>query len=83
MGLDVPLGLEVPLGLDVPLGLFGLAFLDALFGTRRNQQSREMEDTVMDSGSTYLSLWVRLNKRLTLLGRFLELSTASKFVAGL
>jgi hypothetical protein len=79
LGLEVPLGLDVPLGLEVPSGLD----LDALWVTRRNKQPREMEDTVMDSGSTYLSVWVRLNHVLNLLGRFLELSTASNFVAGL
>ena len=77
------MGLLGLLGLDVPLGLFGLAFLDALFGTRRKPQYREMEDTVMKLGSTYLTLLVRLNNMLTLLGRFLTQSTATKFVTGL
>jgi hypothetical protein len=67
-----PLGLA-PLGLDAPRGIV----------TRRNKQNREMEDTVIDSGSTYLTLLVRLNNLLNLLGRFLEHSTASKLVAGL
>jgi len=64
----VPLGLDLGLRLDV---------------TRRKPQSREMEDTVMNAGSTYLTLFVRLKNALTRLGRFLTQSTATKFVTGL
>jgi hypothetical protein len=86
LGLDAPLGLDALFGLDAPFGLDAAPLgLDALRGivTRRNKQNREMEDTVIDPGSTYLTLLVRLNNLLNLLGRFLEHSTASKLVTGL
>ena len=79
LGVETPLGLDALLGLDAPLGLDAL--LDAT--TRRNKQPPETEDTIMDSGATYLSLLVRLNTVLNLLGRFLTQSTASNPVTGL
>jgi hypothetical protein len=51
--------------------------------TRRNKQNRETEETVINSGSTYLILFVRLNNALIRLGRFLTHSIASKLVSGL
>ncbi len=52
-------------------------------GTRCNKQNREMEETVIVDGSTYLILLVLLNIELNLLGRFLMQSIASKLVSGL
>jgi hypothetical protein len=85
LGLDALLDLDIPLGLDESLGVEAPLGLDALreMLARRNKQNREMEDTFMESGSTYLILLVRLNNRLNRLGRFLEHSTASKLVSGL
>jgi hypothetical protein len=82
-GLDLDLGVA-PFGLDLDLGVapFGLA-LDLESPTRRNKQNREMDDTIMLDGSTYLILLVRLNIVLSLLGRFLIQSIASKLVSGL
>ena len=51
--------------------------------TRRNVQEREIDETVIELGSTYLILLVRLNMALILLGRCLAQSVASKLVSGL
>ena len=84
-----PFGLALAFGV-APLGLalaFGVAPLGLALAreapTRRNKQSREMDDTVMCDGSTYLIFWVRLKMVLTRLGRFLAQSTATKLVSGL
>ena len=62
----------------LPLGLA----LDVRL-TRRNAQEREIDETVIELGSTYLILLVRLNMALILLGRCLAQSIASKLVSGL
>jgi len=59
----------------------GLALAERL--TRRSVQEREIDEIVMELGSTYLILVVRLNKVLNRLGRFLTESIASKLVSGL
>jgi hypothetical protein len=51
--------------------------------TRRNAQEREIDETVIELGSTYLILLVRLNMALILLGRRLAESIASNLVSGL
>jgi hypothetical protein len=75
--LDIALGVA-PLGL-APLGLG----LDLTLGVRRNKQNRETEETVINPGSTYLILFVRLNNVLIRLGRFLTHSIAINLVSGL
>lgn len=81
LGLELDLDLGLELDLDLGLGLEPSARLVA--PTRRNTQKREIDETIIELGSTYLILLVRLNNVLNLLGRFLTQSIASKLVSGL